>query len=240
MPVKTIKIIKEGTLSWEAFEAPETHIMAMKRLSGLGGGSTVTYVESDAKILVDTGYDYERDRSPENVRRNKRNLLHALKDAGLKPSDIDIVFVTHWHYDHFGSLNVFKRSRILASEPLEGYKVETVKDGQEIADGVRVLLTPGHTTEHASLLLKTEKLRYSMRSERGGGSIMGIGELEVVVAGDAIIAPSYYMMDRIWDYNPNFYSRDMGVESMRKLEAVADYIIPGHGNIFKNVKKESL
>jgi glyoxylase-like metal-dependent hydrolase (beta-lactamase superfamily II) len=239
MPVKAIRIIKQGTLSWEAFEEPETHVMAMKRLSGLGGGSTVTYIESDVKILVDTGFDYESDRSADNIKRNKKNLVHALKDMGLKPSDIDIVFITHWHYDHFGSLGAFKKSRILASQPLEGYKVATVKDGEAIADGVHVMYTPGHTQEHTSLLLKTEKLRYTMRNERGGGSIMGIGHVEVAVAGDAIIAPSYYMMDRLWDRNPNFYSSEKAMESVRKLEESADYIIPGHGNIFKNVKKVS-
>lgn len=239
MPVKAIKIIKQGTISWEAFEEPEMHVMAMKRLTGTGGGSTVTYIESDAKILVDTGFDCESDRSADNVKRNKKNLVHALKDVGLKPSDIDIVFITHWHYDHFGNLGAFKKSRILASRPLEGFKVEMVKDGEAIADGVHVVYTPGHTEEHASLLLQTEKLRYSMRNERGGGSIMGIGNVEVAVAGDAIIAPSYYMMDRLWDRNPNFYSAEKAIESVRKLEDKADYIVPGHGGIFKNVKKTS-
>ncbi len=239
MPVKAIKIVKQGTIGWEAFEEPETHVMAMKRLSGIGGGSTVTYVESDAKILVDTGFDYENNRGEDNVKRNKKALIHALKGFGLKPSDIDIVFITHWHYDHFGSLGAFRRSRILASEPREGFKVEPVKDGEAIADGVQVMYTPGHTKDHASLLLHTEKLRYSTRNERGG-SIMGIGCVDVAIAGDAIPTPLYYMMDSQWTYNPAFYSREKGLESMRKLGEHADYIVPGHGSIFKNVLKEAI
>jgi len=237
MPVKAIKIVKQGTISWEAFEEPETHVMAMKRLSGIGGGSTVTYVESDARILVDTGFDYESNRSEDNVKQNKKALVHALKGFGLKPSDIDIVFITHWHYDHFGSLGAFKRSRILAVEPRDGFKVEPVKDGETIADGVTAMYTPGHTKDHASLLLRTEKLRYRTRNEHGG-SIMGIGCVDVAIAGDAILTPFYYMMDNRWPYNPYFHSRDTGLESMKTLGEHADYIVPGHGSIFKNVKKK--
>jgi glyoxylase-like metal-dependent hydrolase (beta-lactamase superfamily II) len=238
MPVKAIRIIKQGTVSWEAFEEPETHVMAMKRLSGIGGGSTVTYVESDARILVDTGFDYENDRGEENVKRNKKALVHALKEFGLKPSDIDIVFITHWHYDHFGNLGAFRRSRVLASKPLEGFDVETVKDGDTIADGVKVMYTPGHMRDHASLLLNTEKLRYSTRGKHGG-TIMGIGSVDVAIAGDAIVTPFYYILDKQWTYNPNFYSLEIGAESMRRLGREADYIVPGHGGIFKNVKKSS-
>lgn len=236
MPVKTIKIVKQGTISWDAFEEPDSPIMAIKRLSGIGGGSTVTYVESDARILVDTGFDYESDRGEDNIKKNRKALVHDLKDFGLKPSDIDIVFITHWHNDHFGNLGVFKHSRIMASQPLEGFEVETVKDGEAIADGVRVVHTPGHTIDHASLMLRTEKMRYSTR-DKHGGTIMGVGCVDIAIAGDAIVTPFYYMTDGQWTYNPDFFSREKGLESMRKLGEQADYIVPGHGSIFKNVKK---
>ena len=157
MPVKSIKIIKRGTLTWEAFEEPEPHVMAMKRFSGAGDGSTVTYIETDKKILVDTGFENEANLSEENVEKNHKALVHALKEHDLKPKDIDMVFLTHLHRDHFGNVGVFKHCEIVTSEPaLELFpEARGVKDGETLADGVKVMYTPGHTAEHASLVLDT-------------------------------------------------------------------------------------
>lgn len=238
MPVKSIKIIKQGTISWEAFEEPESHIMALKRMAGVGGGSTVTYIESDKKIIVDTGFDFEVDMSEENTKKNQKGLTRALKDFDIKPKDIDIVFLTHLHRDHFGNLDIFKHSEIVAS----GAAAKTISgirgaaDGEQLADGVRVMYTPGHTVEHASLMLQTDKLRYKMQTGTGG-SILGIGTVKIAVAGDAVITAGHYMADSVWDHNPNFYSKEKGMESMRKIEQEADFIVPGHGGLFKNVRK---
>jgi glyoxylase-like metal-dependent hydrolase (beta-lactamase superfamily II) len=239
MPVKSLKIIKQGTISWEAFEAPEPYVMAMKRLAGSGDGSTVTYIESDKKIIVDTGFEDESDLSDENIKRNESLLKRALKDFGIKPKDIDMVFITHLHRDHFGNLGIFKHSEIVASEPalklLPG--IRGAKDGAELADGVRVMYTPGHTADHASLVLDTERLRYRKQTSSGGGSILGIGNVRIVVAGDAIITPGHFIMDKSWEHNPDLFSAEQSVESMNKIIEVADFIVPGHGGIFKNVRK---
>lgn len=239
MPVKSIKIIKQGTISWEAFEEPESHIMAMKRFAGAGDGSTVTYVETDKKIIVDTGFEQESDLSDENINKNGSALKRALKDFGIKPKDIDMVFITHLHRDHFGNLGVFKHSEIVASEPalklLPG--IRGAKDGEVLADGVRVMYTPGHTADHASLVLDTERLRYRKQTGAAGGSILGIGNVRIAVAGDAIVTPGHFIMDKAWAHNPDLYSMEQSIESMNKIIEVADFIVPGHGGIFKNVRK---
>ncbi|NCN65006.1 MAG: MBL fold metallo-hydrolase [Candidatus Altiarchaeum hamiconexum] len=225
MPVKSVTIIKEGTICIEAFEKPKSGILAVKEFCGVGSGSTVTYVESDVKIIVDTGFDFENVQDMGNVERNRRNLIFALSSFGLKPEDIDVVFITHWHCDHFGNLDVFNHSKILASEGVaknRGFDCKGVRDGEEIADGVSVIYTPGHTKDHASLLLE----------------VLGRSKSIIAVAGDAVVSPSYYILNKVWNYNGDFYSMEAALESMRKIKEVSDYIIPGHGNIFKNSEKK--
>ena len=213
--------------------------MALKNLSGVGCGSTVTYIESDARILIDTGFDFENTLSEENVKGNRKRLTHALKEHGLKPSDIDILFITHWHLDHFGNANMFKNSTIMTSEAAVSrvkLKVTGVKDGEQIADGVKIVHTPGHTGDHASVVFKTDRLRHSILTSTGG-RIVGIGEVTVAVAGDAILTPAFYATDTIWTQNKDFRSKDDAIASVKKLVDEADYIIPGHGDIFRNVRK---
>ncbi|HNR26153.1 MAG TPA: hypothetical protein PKI66_05525 [Methanobacteriaceae archaeon] len=46
-------------------------MITLKLLCGVGGGSTVTHIESDCKILVDTGFDYKINDSELNLKRTE-------------------------------------------------------------------------------------------------------------------------------------------------------------------------
>ncbi len=233
MAVKAVKIVKPGTVVIEAFEDP-LKTAALKKLSGIGGGSTITLIESDARILVDTGFDFEWNPGSENVRRNGKVLSFALENSGFRVEDIDIVFITHWHRDHYGNLGLFESCEIMTSKPAveeHGLDFIGVRDGERIADGVRVVYTPGHTAHHASLILETERLRYVERSGFGG-QIVGIGSVRIAVAGDAVVSESYHLLGKVWRYNQDFHSEKEAMESIKRIESAADYIIPGHGGIF--------
>jgi len=251
MPAKIIKIIKRGSISIEAFEDVRDQKTAnLKAFCGIGGGSTVTYIESDLKIIVDTGFDFEGNMSEENVRRNNEILLRALLDFGLKPEDIDIVFITHWHFDHFGNINLFKKSKILVSSPtfeqLKTHKINCINserivsagDGENIADGVKVMYTPGHTKGHTSLVVETENLKL-IQYAGAGGMIRGIGPAKIIVAGDAVVSYSYYLKNTVWNYNADFFSMESALESMKKIRQEAEYINLGmeiYSKIFKNCR----
>jgi glyoxylase-like metal-dependent hydrolase (beta-lactamase superfamily II) len=71
-----------------------------------------------------------------------------------------------------------------------------------------------------------------------GGKIMGIGSVNVVVAGDAVVSPTGYTHGTIWQYNPDFSSEENALASMKKIKGIADFIIPGHGGIFWNSDKD--
>jgi glyoxylase-like metal-dependent hydrolase (beta-lactamase superfamily II) len=81
---------------------------------------------------------------------------------GLSPDDIDCVFITHWHRDHFGNIGVFKDAEIIVLKSLAdhfGLDFTGVSDVESIAEGVNVLATPGHTEHHASVVLQISPLR---------------------------------------------------------------------------------
>jgi len=192
---------------------------------GIGGGSTAILIEAEQIILVDTGFDYECLNTSDINKRNKRNIVRALRDWGITPEEIDTVFITHWHRDHFGNLDVFKKARYLASKGLvkriglDGF--QGVSNEDKIAEGVKVVLTPGHTTDHASIIVDC---------------IIGNVKARVAIAGDAVVSHSYFQSGQIWQYNADFYSIEAARESILRLISLSDIIIPGHGVPFFTFK----
>jgi len=217
------KIIKQGSCTLEAQEIASPTTLNIKYDLGIGGGSNVILIESDKRILVDTGFDYETvGLSLENVERNMKNLISALQCHGHSPDDIEVVFITHWHLDHYGNLDIFDRAQRMASRPVvEGSNLMDfipVDDGEEIAEGVTVVYTPGHTLGHASVLVDSEV------ALRGHGLKCRLG-----LAGDAIVSLGYFDKGKVWTYNEDFYSKEEAMKSMKKLAKASDIIIPGHG-----------
>lgn len=133
---------------------------------GSPGLSTVMLIRGKSNVLVDTGHMGRR-----------RVLLEALHRAGVEPAEISKIVLTHAHWDHAQNMDLFPNATILISpEELEytksppkgdtatppyfldmirSFKVEHLRDGQEVEPGVTVVDTPGHTRGHISLLVET-------------------------------------------------------------------------------------
>ena len=128
--------------------------------------------EKAGPILVDTGVG-----GPEKVLTDWRVVNVAAKDAlavhDLSPADVKIVVNTHLHFDHCGQNTVFKhapfyvqrkeldRARVEAKFLTDwfdfaGARFELLDGDAEIAEGVRVVATPGHTVGHQSVMVATE------------------------------------------------------------------------------------
>jgi glyoxylase-like metal-dependent hydrolase (beta-lactamase superfamily II) len=133
--------------------------------------------EGGPTILVDTGAGPKglwTDWAPEP--ESQEGLWRDLAHHGVEPTDVDIVFLTHVHIDHVGwnandhGIPAFPHARYLLHEDalaaarrradrphiqrcvlgLED-RLETVKDGEEIAPGVTVVPLPGHDDGHVGL-----------------------------------------------------------------------------------------
>lgn len=179
-------------------------------------GATATLIKSDKNIIVDPGYYPDADK-----------LLAALNTEGLSPENIDIVVLTHLHLDHTLNVHLFPKAKVYcklisnnypgqSQNLIEGFLVQVdLSDGLKLAKDVEILLTPGHMDGHISILVNTP-------------------EGKVVVAGDALakeiladISQKPLLFNNLEEYD----------NSRRKILAIADFVIPGHGPMFK-VKRQ--
>jgi N-acyl homoserine lactone hydrolase len=123
-------------------------------------------------ILVDTGVGWPTELVQEWKIVN-RHAADALAEHDLSPADVRIVVNSHLHFDHCGQNAVFKhapfyiqrselaRARAVASPTAEwfdfaGARFELLDGDAEIAEGVRVVATPGHTVGHQSVLVEMD------------------------------------------------------------------------------------
>lgn len=171
--------------------------------------TSVLIRDGGLNILVDSG-------------ANKEKLLEALTKEGLKPEDIDIVFLTHYHLDHILNIRLFPDKDILDSETIYSDDKEIEYSGNIPGTKIAIIKTPGHSDEHCSLLVETKK-----------GN--------VVIAADVFwwMDSEEQKIDReSLIVHEDEYASNMEklIESRKKILEIADYIIPGHGRMFK-VKK---
>jgi len=189
---------------------------------GRFGFSTVVLVRGRRNLLVDTG--------PQGRRALLMEALHA---RGLTPSDIHGVVLTHAHWDHSQNLDLFPQATFYihrkeleyARDPkpgdwataryfvhtLQGLRVEEVKEGDELDEGVRVLETPGHTRGHISVLVEA-------------------AEGTVAVSGDALAETGAVARGKPYLI---FWDEGEAEESVRRLLASARTFYPGHDRPFR-------
>jgi len=126
---------------------------------------------SAGAILVDTGVGWPDDMLKDWKIVN-RHAADAMAEHDLSPADVRIVINTHLHFDHCGQNAVFKHAPFYIQRPelerarrdetvaaqwfdFAGARFELVDGDAEIAEGVRVVATPGHTVGHQSVVVDT-------------------------------------------------------------------------------------
>lgn len=148
---------------------------------------------------------------------NRKKLLAALKKEKLTTADIDFVFLTHGHVDHTLLAGIFEHAAIV--DELYVYENDTItKHGGIIPDtDIKVMRTPGHVDGHCSLLADTTEGIYA-------------------VAGDVF----WWLENERQELNinkpdnePEHMNQQQLITSRKNLLKLADYIIPGHGKMFK-------
>ena len=140
--------------------------------------------------------------------------------TGLKLRDIDTVFVTHEHGDHWFGLAHFPEAKWLAAPDVAAALNRTRELPKQVEsatgklfDAVDLLATPGHTLSH-----------HSLRFDCDG--------LSVVVAGDAVATRDFWRERRGYFNCVDF---DLSTRSMNTIAGLADVVVPGHDNYFLNV-----
>jgi len=121
-------------------------------------------------ILVDTGVGWGNERLIREWRVVNRHAADALGEHDLSPADVKIVINSHLHFDHCGQNAVFKHAPFYIQRPeldrarreddatwfdFAGARFELLDGDTEIAEGVKVVATPGHTVGHQSVVVET-------------------------------------------------------------------------------------
>jgi len=126
-----------------------------KRLENAWGFACVMDL-NDKKILFDTGGDGEI-------------LLNNMEILGIKPVDINVVFISHEHYDHTGGLMSFLKINndltvyILSSYSEDfkkkisasGAKIEEIKEAREIYPDIYTTGELINSVKEQSLIIRT-------------------------------------------------------------------------------------
>jgi glyoxylase-like metal-dependent hydrolase (beta-lactamase superfamily II) len=173
--------------------------------------STTLVSGQGVRVLVDPGW--------------REDLLSlALKKSGVHVDQIDLIYATHLHPDHFRCASLFPKARWLASrheltnwqDRLSGMDKELMERFQpvegQIIDGLSILETPGHTLGHTSVLFKHK------------------GQL-IIIAADAVLAKEYYEHVEVHPISEN---PEQAKDTIKKIKALSpDWIIPGHDEPFK-------
>lgn len=166
------------------------------------------------------------------------DLPGKLSSAGVTPEDVDLVLVTHLHLDHIGWLAQDEKPYfpnatirfgekdldqfIRAEEPdkfsapivkvlQEAGRIDTLTGDAEVAPGVTMIDTPGHTLGHMAVVVSS-------------------GTDRAFMLGDAIACPAQ-LEDSEWaamsDIDPKLSSRSR--EALYKeLEGTNDLMVAAH------------
>ena len=174
--------------------------------------STTTLIqEVDLNIIVDPGM-------------NRELLLEALRKENLSPDEINYVILTHYHLDHSLLAGVFEKAKILDDGDIYSWDGKIESHGGKVpGTDIKIIKTPGHDVFHCSVLVPTEDFG------------------KIVIAGDI-----FWWRDNekqktdkeslINHKDPYVKNEEALINSRKKVLDIADYIIPGHGKMFK-VKK---
>jgi len=168
---------------------------------------TVTLVQDNGhNIVVDPGMTHD-----------PRAITEALKKHGLEPDDIDMVFITHHHPDHTRYMGLFMGARVYDYNSIYASdKWLDSGDGHAITPDVKIMHTPGHTKEDATLIIT---------------NVTNIPEKN----------PCTVAICHLWwfegkDDDPTAENMEQLRESRAKVMAAADYVVPGHGGMFAKAK----
>lgn len=103
-------------------------------------------------------------------------IVHILERVGYRPSDIVCVISTHTHFDHAGGNRHFEATEVVMQQmeydaiilhlqdthDLDFWsrahlRYRLVSGDYQLAPGIQLLFTPGHSVGHQSVLMRTPK-----------------------------------------------------------------------------------
>jgi len=190
--------------------------------SGTPAFCSVFLIEGEKRVVVDSAHVGRR-----------TSLEAALQQRGLTPDDIDLVILTHAHWDHVQNIDLFRNARILvhsderryshqphrndwATPQWTGVVLETmplleVGEGYQVMPGLTIMDAPGHSPGSIGVAVETD-----------------LGK--AIITGDAMHNAGIALSGR----NPLvFWNEEQANRSIARMVAEADVLYPGHDRAFR-------
>lgn len=152
------------------------------------------------------------------LRKSKEDYYFDInRRTGLRAEDITHCFTTHSHFDHVAGLNYFPNAIWCASTSvIEEVSVSQTVDKKkltgvegEFLPGISTVSLPGHRNHLYGIAFYFEGKR-------------------VIVAADAVMTKRHFTEETaMFEQNTH-----LAKETIRNLKTSADFIIPGHDNLF--------
>lgn len=141
------------------------------------------------------------------ILKDRELLIDALEKEGLTIDDINYVCITHSHMDHYRNIGMFPNAKAMDYWGI--WEKDAVSNWNEkFTDNIEIVKTPGHNYDAITLLVKTDK---------------GI----VAIVGDV-----FWEKDSPQD-DPYASDNEKLKKSRELVLQRADFIIPGHGDIYE-------
>ncbi|XP_057333085.1 metallo-beta-lactamase domain-containing protein 1 [Microplitis mediator] len=177
-------------------------------------------------IIVDTMTAWDRDK-----------IVTALRSHNIKPEDINYVICTHGHADHIGNNNLFTHAR----QHIVGHCIqrETIFDESQIGtkgeyqlnEDIKVIATPGHTAEDITLLIKNCRIINNDANDVDGSQALQTHC--VAITGDLFEKEADIADPELWKAVGSKELQQTQAKNRLMIIKTADYIVPGHGALFK-------
>ena len=177
----------------------------------------------DGLVLLDTGIAEGHAEVEETYHPVRRPLDEALATAGVTTADIRVVVNCHLHLDHCGGNPRFPGTPIFAQQvefdaahgeedyPIVGLydfadaRYELHGGEADVADGIRIVPTPGHTPGHQSVVVETDAGRVVLAGQAVNGATdygraQYASELRRSGSSETVIVPEW--IDRLQEFDP--------------------------------------
>jgi glyoxylase-like metal-dependent hydrolase (beta-lactamase superfamily II) len=171
-----------------------------------GVASSVSLVlDGAAVIVVDPGMVADREL-----------IIGPLRALGIGPEQVTHVVITHHHPDHTLNIGLFAGAEVV--DFWARYRgdqwLDHDGDGYRISEHTRLILTPGHTSEDATLLVETD-------------------------AGVVACTHAWWRADRTPEIDPLGDDPQSLEASRARILAEADTVVPGHGGPFATGRRST-
>lgn len=145
--------------------------------------------------------------------KDKSTILNGLKEHNLEPEDIDYVICTHGDADHISNNNLFINAKLIVGfDVYENDMATFFQNSLKIDANITVVEMTGHDDRSIGVHVTTAK---------------GL----IVIAGDLFEFEGDFK--DISDWVAFSKEPKQHIKTRAKVWELADYIVPGHGDMFK-------